>query len=142
MAPLSASEHRYAPSELARRDLAGTIRPARDKETEVKTQTRLRAAGALALGLMSANFAQAQPASPLQVRSWASTCANCHGTDGKSVSTDAGLTRLAGLDKAYIVEQLTAFREGKRPATIMHQLTKGYTPEQLDAIAGYFAAQK
>lgn len=107
----------------------------------MKSRRSILTAGALALGLM-APLAQAQQASPLQVRSWAATCANCHGTDGKSAATDAGLTRLAGLDKAYILEQLTAFREGKRPATIMHQLTKGYTPEQLDAIAGYFAAQK
>ncbi len=107
------------------------------------TKRSIWAAGALAFGLSAiALSALAQEASKLQVRSWASTCANCHGTDGKSVATDAGLTRLAGLDKAYLVEQLTAFREGKRPATIMHQLTKGYTPEQLDAIAGYFAAQK
>lgn len=108
----------------------------------MKTQTTMQAMGAMTLGLMTATLSQAQPANPLQVRSWAATCANCHGADGKSVATDAGLARLAGLDKTYIVEQLTAFREGKRPATIMHQLTKGYTPEQLDAIAGYFAAQK
>jgi sulfide dehydrogenase cytochrome subunit len=34
------------------------------------------------------------------------------------------------------------FKAGKRPATIMHQLAKGYTDEQLADIAGYFAAQK
>lgn len=96
-------------------------------------------AGALAA---LAAGAQAQDAAALQVRSWAATCANCHGTDGKSAAGDAGLARLAGLDKAYLVEQLGAFREGRRPSTIMTQLVKGYTPEQLDAIAGYFAAQK
>jgi cytochrome subunit of sulfide dehydrogenase len=81
-------------------------------------------------------------ADALYVRANAATCANCHGTDGQSVAIDYGLQRLAGMDKAYIVEQLTAFREGKRPATIMHQLVKGYTPAQIDAIAAYFAAQK
>ncbi|MDP1790383.1 MAG: c-type cytochrome [Methylibium sp.] len=99
------------------------------------------AAAALA-GSLAAGGALAQDAAALQVRSWAATCANCHGTEGRSSSTEAGLAKLAGLDKAYLVEQLTAFREGKRPATIMHQLTKGYTPAQLDAIAGYFASQK
>jgi cytochrome c553 len=81
-------------------------------------------------------------ADALYVRANAATCANCHGTDGQSVAVDYGLKRLAGMEKAYIVEQLTAFREGKRPATIMHQLVKGYTPAQIDAIAAYFAAQK
>lgn len=86
--------------------------------------------------------AHAQDAKALHIRGIAATCANCHGTDGKSVATDAGLVRLAGLDKAYIVEQLNAFRDGRRPATIMHQLAKGYSPAEIDAIAAYFAAQK
>jgi cytochrome c553 len=34
------------------------------------------------------------------------------------------------------------FKSGKKPATIMHQLSKGYTDEQLAALSGYFAAQK
>lgn len=99
------------------------------------------AACALAAGLSSAAV-QAQDAASLQLRSWAATCAGCHGTDGKSAATEAGLTRLAGLDKSFLVERLTAFREGKRPATVMHQLAKGYSPAQIEAIAGYFAAQK
>jgi cytochrome subunit of sulfide dehydrogenase len=37
--------------------------------------------------------------------------------------------------------QLTEFRDGKRPATIMHQIARGYTDAQLKAIAGHFAAQ-
>jgi cytochrome c553 len=36
---------------------------------------------------------------------------------------------------------MRAFRDGKRPATIMHQLAKGYTDAQIDAISGYFASQ-
>lgn len=96
----------------------------------------------LIAGLLSAGLASAQgSAEALNLRATAATCANCHGTDGQSVAADAGMQQLAGLDKAYLVEQLTAFREGKRPATVMHQLVKGYTPTQLEAIAGYFAAQ-
>ena len=94
---------------------------------------------AAALGCASVH---AQDAAALQTRSLAATCTSCHGTDGKSLAADAGLLRLAGQDKAYLVEQLTAFREGKRPSTIMSQLVKGYTPAQIDAIAGFFAAQK
>jgi cytochrome c553 len=33
------------------------------------------------------------------------------------------------------------FRSGAQPATIMHQLSKGFTDAQIKAIAGYFAAQ-
>ena len=35
-----------------------------------------------------------------------------------------------------------AFRAGQRPATVMRQITLGFSPEQLDAIAGYLAAQR
>ncbi|HSV69302.1 MAG TPA: c-type cytochrome [Methylibium sp.] len=96
----------------------------------------------LAAAALAGTAARAEgPGDALYVRALAATCANCHGTDGKSLATAEGLPRLAGLQKAYIVEQLTAFRDGKRSATVMHQLVKGYTPAQIDAIAAYFAAQ-
>jgi len=72
-------------------------------------------------------------------RSLAATCANCHGTDGRSVG---GIEPLAGMDKSEMVRKLNEFRSGAKPATVMHQLAKGYTPQQIDLIAGYFAAQK
>ena len=49
---------------------------------------------------------------------------------------------LAGRDKNELLQQLMAFKNGQRPATIMHQLSKGYSDEQLAQIAAYFAAQK
>ena len=39
------------------------------------------------------------------------------------------MPRLAGLPKNYIVAQMQAFRDGSRPATVMHQLAKGYNNE-------------
>jgi cytochrome c553 len=80
-------------------------------------------------------------ADPNLARNLAATCSNCHGTNGKAVS-GAGMERLAGVEKAKMLEKLKDFRSGAKPATIMHQITKGYTDEQLDLIAGYFAAQK
>ena len=37
---------------------------------------------------------------------------------------------------------MKAFKEGTRPATVMHQLSKGYTDDQIDRISTYFAALK
>lgn len=68
----------------------------------------------------------------------AANCANCHGSKGISAGAMPGLV---GLKASYISEQMRAFREGKRPATIMHQLSKGYSDAQIDAIASYFASQ-
>jgi cytochrome subunit of sulfide dehydrogenase len=73
-------------------------------------------------------------------RSLAATCANCHGTDGRSVTKE--VVPLAGMPKEHIVSQMKAFKDGTRPATIMHQLAKGYTDQQIEQMAAYFAAQK
>lgn len=80
----------------------------------------------------------ATAADPQYARSLAATCFTCHGTDGRSVG---GVPpSLAGQNRDYLLKQLQEFRDGKRPATIMHQHAKGYTDEQLNLIAGYFAA--
>jgi cytochrome subunit of sulfide dehydrogenase len=73
-------------------------------------------------------------------RSLAATCASCHGTDGQSATKE--VPALAGLPKEHIASQMKAFKDGSRPATVMHQLAKGYTDQQIEALAGYFAAQK
>ena len=89
----------------------------------------------------AAGTASAQDAQKLRTRALAATCAQCHGTDGRAVEGQA-LARLAGLPQDYLVNQLMAFRNGQRPATIMHQITRGYSQEQLETVAAYFAAQK
>ena len=73
-------------------------------------------------------------------RNLAAACAICHGTDGRSVTKD--VIPLAGLPKDHIVTQMKAFRDGSRPATVMHQIAKGYNDQQIDALAAWFAAQK
>ena len=77
----------------------------------------------------------------LYVKSLAATCANCHGTNGKAIE-GSNVVSIAGLDRAYMVAQMKAFKVGTRPATIMHQLSKGYSDAQIETLATYFAAQK
>jgi cytochrome c553 len=93
-----------------------------------------------ALGLVAATGA-AQAADPNLARNLAATCANCHGTNGRAVP-NSGMDALAGEDKVKTLKKLNDFKTGVKPASIMHQITKGYTEQQLDLIAGYFAAQK
>ena len=73
-------------------------------------------------------------------RNLASACAICHGTEGRAVTKD--VMPLAGLPKDHIATQMRAFRDGKRPATVMQQIAKGYSDEQIDRLASWFAAQK
>lgn len=87
---------------------------------------------------LAAGSAQAQT-DPLQVRSWAAACASCHGTNGQA---QPGNEPLAGANKDDMLKKLMDFKSGAKPATIMHQLAKGYSDEQLSAIAGWFASQK
>jgi cytochrome c553 len=75
----------------------------------------------------------------MQLRSWAGACANCHGTNGVA---QPGMESLAGANKDELLKKMLDFKSGKKPATIMHQLAKGYGDEQLAALAGYFSAQK
>ncbi len=96
----------------------------------------------LARGLVlmgTAACVQAQPTSTtLHLRTLAATCAACHGTDGRAVP-DAGIVGLRGRDRNQLAARLLAFRDGTRPATVMHQISKGYTAEQIDQLAAYFA---
>ena len=74
-------------------------------------------------------------------RNLAAGCAICHGTQGKA-APNAPVVSLAGLPRDQIATQMRGFRDGQRPATVMHQIAKGYTDPQIDAIAAWFAAQK
>lgn len=92
------------------------------------------------MGIAQPVWAQASNAPvPAGAAYLASNCANCHGIKG---SANGAMPSLAGRDAAYITEQLRLFRDGKRSATLMHQIAKGYSDEQIAAIAAYFAAQK
>jgi len=83
--------------------------------------------------------ATAQQPDPNFGRNLAAPCAICHGTNGVNAG---GLPNLAGQPGDYIAKQLRDFRDGKRTATIMHQIAKGYTEPQIDALAAFFSAQK
>ena len=83
--------------------------------------------------------APAQGTYPDTGRDLAASCAICHGTNGVNAG---GMPNLAGQPASYLTMQLRDFRDGKRPATIMHQIAKGLTEEQIAAVSAYWSAQK
>lgn len=96
---------------------------------------RTKALAGMVIGVASAWV----HADALQVRSMAASCAGCHGTNGVA---QAGMASLAGQSKDDLLRKMLDFKTGKTPATIMHQLSKGYSDQQLDELAGYFATPK
>ena len=101
---------------------------------------RLATVCALAATLGFSAMAQ-QTATQLHARATAAMCANCHGTDGRTTEGSA-IPSLVGMPKDYMVLQLKGFKDGSRPATVMHQITKGLTDAQIDTISSYYAATK
>lgn len=95
----------------------------------------------LAALCLLASATTANAADPNLARNLAATCANCHGTNGQAVK-GSGMDSLAGMEKEKILQKLADFKSGDKPASIMHQIAKGYTDEQLALIAGYFASRK
>lgn len=102
---------------------------------------RILAAAVAIASALTAHAAGNEDAQKLYTQAVAATCANCHGTEGRAVK-DATVPGLAGQSADYIVEQMKAFRNGDRKATIMHQIAKGFTDQQTQQLANYFASQK
>ena len=102
----------------------------------------IRIALLAAASLMVATTAATAAAAPAISGSarLAATCAACHGTNG---DTHGGtLPRLAGQSQQALSASLHAFKTGQRASTIMTQIARGYSDEQLDLLAAYFAEQK
>jgi len=96
----------------------------------------------LALPVVAAaqSGAPAAPLPPNAVRALAANCAACHGTNG--VSAGGAIAGLAGMDREYFVGQMRLFKSGKREATVMQQIGRGFTDAEFAALGTFFAAQK
>ena len=108
---------------------------------------------ALAGGAASAQAQQPAPGAPPPaafaaanlsesgVRSLASACAMCHGPAGKPVPGST-VAALAGRPSSELAGLMNDFKAGKRPATIMQQIAKGYGDAEIAALAEYFSKQR
>jgi cytochrome subunit of sulfide dehydrogenase len=90
---------------------------------------------AAALLLASAGAANAIDVAP----PGAAACSGCHPS---SRAAGTPFTRLAGRNAGDIATAMQEFRTGKRPGTVMDRIAKGFTDEEVDAIAKWYAAQK
>jgi cytochrome c553 len=91
---------------------------------------------AAAVGLVSiaaAVVASAEP--PLG----AAACSGCHPV---STRVSSPVPRLTGLDRDAIIKAMQDFRSGQRAGTVMDRIAKGFTDEEIQAIAAWYAAQR
>jgi sulfide dehydrogenase cytochrome subunit len=91
-------------------------------------------AAAIALGSIAAALvASAEPPAG------AASCSGCHPASSRVTSP---VPRLLGLDRAAIVRAMQEFRSGQRAGTVMDRIAKGFTDEEVQAIAAWYASQR
>ena len=66
------------------------------------------------------------------------TCFSCHGTDGKSVGD---MPTIAGKSQDFITQKLKAFKSGEIEATVMNRIAKGFTDDEIAALAKFFSGK-
>jgi cytochrome subunit of sulfide dehydrogenase len=69
----------------------------------------------------------------------ASSCSGCHAA---STAVQTPVPRLVGLPAPQIATAMQEFRTGKRPATVMDHIAKGFSDGEVAAIAAWYAAQR
>ena len=69
----------------------------------------------------------------------AMSCAACHGPNGVSPGV---MPSLQGQSRAFINNRMIAFKSGKRASTVMGRIAKGYSDEEIAAIAEHLSRLK
>ena len=95
----------------------------------------------LSLMLGAPVIAPAQPTerAPDTLQARLLACAPCHGKQGEGTNNDY-FPRLAGKPAGYLMNQLVAFRDGRRRYPPMNYLLEYQSDAYLQKIASYFAA--
>jgi len=91
---------------------------------------------AAAIGFVSIAAAVVASAEP---PAGAAACSGCHPASTRVTSP---VPRLGGRDAAAIVKAMQDFRSGTRAGTVMDRIAKGFTDEEIQAIAAWYATQK
>jgi cytochrome subunit of sulfide dehydrogenase len=96
-----------------------------------KARQVLAAAALACVGITAAGAAQAPPG--------AASCSGCH---AEKPNVNTPVPRLAGYDASAMIAAMQAYRGGLRPSTVMDRIAKGFSDDEIEAIAAWFAAQQ
>jgi sulfide dehydrogenase cytochrome subunit len=94
--------------------------------------TRVIVAVMAALSASGAATAAEAPAGAL-------SCSGCH---AGSARVETPVPRLAGRTAGEITDAMLAYKSGKQAGTIMDRIAKGFSDEEIRAIAAWYATQK
>ncbi|HKF07426.1 MAG TPA: cytochrome C [Xanthobacteraceae bacterium] len=65
-------------------------------------------------------------------------CSGCHST----APAETAVPRLVGRNPGDIVAAMQAFKTGQRPSTVMERIAKGFSEDEVKAIAAWYGSQK
>ena len=99
--------------------------------------TKTRIVTVLAVLLTCAG--QAAAAGPADAPPGAAACSGCHPATAK---VETQVTRLNGRDPQALIAAMQGFKSGQIPGTIMGRIAKGFSDDEIKAIAAWYGAQK
>lgn len=102
----------------------------------MRTRQEWAAALLVAAALCSAAPAAAQNANPQLL---SVSCAGCHGPQGRSPGP---MPSLYGRTADSVAQILMEFKAGRRPATVMNRIAKGYSDDEIKALSQEIARWK
>jgi cytochrome c553 len=92
----------------------------------------VRALLAFVLTFLTAASASAEPPPG------ATSCSGCH---PPTASAETKVPPIRGRNPAEIVAAMEAFRSGERPSTVMGRIAKGFSGDEIRAIATWLSGQ-
>ncbi len=69
----------------------------------------------------------------------ATSCSGCHAANAR---VDTPVPPLVGRPAADIAKEMVAFKSGERRGTIMDRIAKGFSDDEIQSIATWYAGQK
>jgi sulfide dehydrogenase cytochrome subunit len=84
-------------------------------------------------------IAQQMPAHAADAPAGAASCSGCHPANRW---VDTPVPRLAGRNPADIIAAMQGFKSGQLASTVMGRLAKGFSEDEIKAIAAWYGAQK
>lgn len=90
----------------------------------------------LAFALAMVGLAGTAAARP-DIEILARTCNNCHGVGGASVG--ASMPSIGGLPRDYLRRVMKQWKYDQRSAITMNRIVKGFSDDEIDALAAYFS---